>query len=118
MSRRRLSTLADEHREAGEKKTGARVHCGFWPRRAHGRCGISGIGERQGGVKGDESRLVARRGSRRRALARARAEQRRWRYSERVEHMPDPVSTRGHHPGMVKTTPTIGQTLSGLKSMQ
>ena len=66
----------------------------------------------------DGSRLVARRDSRRRALAQARAERKRWRYPERVEHVPDVVSSRGHIPGMVKMVPTHGQTMSGLKSMQ
>ena len=42
----RLSMLADEHREEGEKKTGAWVHCGFWPRRARACCGVSGVDER------------------------------------------------------------------------
>ena len=112
----RLSTLADEHREEGEKKTGARVHYGFWPRRARARYGISGVGERQGDVKGDETKGVAWCGSRRRALAQARAEQRHWRDTERVECMPGPVFTRGHRPGIAKTMPKHCQTMSGLES--
>ena len=62
----------------------------------------------------DGSGLVARRGSRRRALARERAEQRRWRYPERVERMPGIMSARGHRPGMVKTTSKRCETLSML----
>ena len=111
---RRLSTLADEHTEEGEKKTGARAHCGFWPRHARARCGVSGIGERQGEVMGDETKGVARCGSRRRALARAHAEQRHSRDAERIERMLGPVSTRGHRPGIAKTTPKRCQTLYGL----
>ena len=61
---------------------------------------------------------MARHGSRRRALARERAEQNLWRYPERVERVPDAVSSRGHRPGMVKMVPTRGQTMSGLKSTQ
>ena len=51
----------------------------LWPRRAHAHCGCSGIGERQGGVKGDETRVVARCGNLRRAPMRARAKQSHWR---------------------------------------
>ena len=61
---------------------------------------------------GDGSRVVARCGSRRRALERARAKQRGKRQPERVKTLPGAVSLRGHQTGMVKTTPRSGQTLS------
>ena len=57
----------------------------FWPRRASACCGGSDISERQGAVKGDGSRLVARCGSRRRALDRARAKQDARRQPENAE---------------------------------
>ena len=67
----------------------------FWPRRARAYCGGSGIGEHQGAVKGDGSRLVARCGSRRRALDRARVKQGARRQSERAEkHAKHRVHTR------------------------
>ena len=115
---RRLSTLADEHREEGEKKTGAQVHCGFWPRRTRARCSVSGVGERQGEVKGEETEVVARCGSRRRALDRSHAKQRRGRSVERVGRVARAVSSRGHDAIMVKTTPTCCLTLSLVLSVQ
>ena len=84
----------------------------FWTRRACACCGGSGVGERQGAVKGDGSRLVARCGSRRRALERARAKQRARRQPERVETLPSAMSSCGHQAGMVKTTSRSGQTLA------
>ena len=57
----------------------------FWPRRAHACCGGSSHDERQGAVKGDGLGLVARCGSRRRALECTRAKQNAKRQPERVE---------------------------------
>ena len=45
-------------------------------------------------------------------------QQRHGRDAERVEHLPVPVSTRGHHPDIAKTMPKCCQTMSGLESMQ
>ena len=90
----------------------------FWPRLDRACCGGSGVGERQGGVMGDGSRVVARCGSRRRALACTRAKQNAKRQPERVETLPGAVSSRGHQAGMVKTTPRSGQTLSTRSTVQ
>ena len=57
----------------------------FWPRLDRACCGGSGVGERQGGVMGDGSRVVARCSSRRRALACTRAKQNAKLQPERVE---------------------------------
>ena len=57
----------------------------FWPRLDRSCCGGSSVGERQGGVMGDGSRVVARCGSRRRALERACMKQNGRRQPERVE---------------------------------
>ena len=67
----------------------------FWPRPDRSCCCGSGVGERQGGVMGDGSRVVARCGSRRRALACTRAKQNAKRQPERVEtHARHRVHTR------------------------
>ena len=67
---------------------------------------------------GDGSRVVARCGSRRRALACTRAKQNAKRQPERVETLPGAVSSRGHQAGMVKKMARSGQTLSTCSSMQ
>ena len=90
----------------------------FWPRLDRACCGGSGVGERQEGVMGDGSRVVARCGSRRRALACTRAKQNAKRRLERVESLPGAMSSRGHQAGMVKMTPKHSQTLSTHSSMQ
>ena len=91
--------------------TSTRTDCAILAAIGLACCGGS---ERQGGVKLDESRVVARCGGWRRALEQARAKQRARRQPEHVETLPGAVSLRGHQAGMVKTTPTRGQTLSGL----
>ena len=67
---------------------------------------------------GDWSRVVARCGSRRRALACTRVKQNAKRQLERVETLPGAVSSRGHHAGMVKATARSGQTLSKHSTVQ
>ena len=57
----------------------------FWPRLDRACCGGSGVGERHRGVMGDGSRVVARCGSRRRALACTRTKQNAKRLRERIE---------------------------------
>ena len=56
----------------------------------------SGISERQGGVMGVETRMVARGDTLWLAEQRARAPQRRWRRVERVFGMPARSDERGH----------------------
>ena len=56
----------------------------------------SGVGERQGGVKGVETRMVARGDTLWLAEQRARAQQRRWRRVERAFGMPARSDERGH----------------------
>ena len=90
----------------------------FWPRLDRACCSGSGVGERQGGVMGDGSRVVARCGSRRRALACTRAKQNAKRWPERVETLPGAVSSRGHQAGMAETTARSGQTLSTSSTVQ
>ena len=75
--------------------TGMGAPCA-WPRHVRARCSGFGIGELQGEVKGDASKLVARCGSRRRALRRARTEQGLRHSAERAECMPDAMYPRGH----------------------
>ena len=79
---------------------------------------VADVGEHQGEVMGDETKVVAWCSSRRRALARARARQRHWCDAECVERIPGPVSTRSHRSGIAKMTPKCCQTLYGLKSTQ
>ena len=56
----------------------------------------SGIGERQGGVNGVETMMVARFGMLRQAGKRARDQQRLGRVAERVGRMPARLDERGH----------------------
>ena len=56
----------------------------------------SGLGERQEGVKGVETGMVARFGEVRQAGKRARAEQIAWQHSERGDKPVGTVHTRGH----------------------
>ena len=67
---------------------------------------------------GDGSRVVARCGSRRRALACTRAKQNTKRQPERVEMLPGAVSSRGHQADMAETTARSGQTLSTSSTVQ
>ena len=55
-----------------------------------------GVGERQGGVKEVETRMVARGDTPKLAEQHARAPQRRWRRAERAFGMPGPSDERGH----------------------
>ena len=114
---RGLWANGDEHRGTGVTLSTVRTALLRWPDRAHARCGGSGVGERQGAVTGDGSRVVARCGSRRRALERASAKQSARRQPERVKTLPGAASSRGHQAGMVKTTPRRGQTLSTRSSV-
>ena len=57
----------------------------------------SGIGERQGGVNGVETMMVARFGTLRQAGKRAREQQRLGRVAECVGRMPARLDERGHH---------------------
>ena len=56
----------------------------------------SGVNERRGGVKGVETRMVARGDTPRLAEQWARAPQRRWRRAEHAFGMPAPSDERGH----------------------
>ena len=79
----------------------------FWPRIDRACCGGSGVGEHQGGVMGDGSRVVARCGSRRRALACTHAKQNAKRQPERVEmlcpHAVTKLAWSKRRPGAAKT---------------
>ena len=56
-----------------------------------------GVGERQGGVNGVETRMVAKFGTLRQAGKRGRDQQRLGRVAERVGRMPACLDERGHH---------------------
>ena len=56
----------------------------------------SGVGERQGGVNGVETRMVAKFGTLRQVGKRARDQQRLGHVAERVDRMPNPLDSHGH----------------------
>ena len=94
---RGLWVNGDEHMiERKATSTVARVH--YWLGRTTPvlAAASSGIGERQGGVKGVEMRMVARGDTPRLAEQRARAPQRRWRRAERAFGMPSRSEECGH----------------------
>ena len=67
-----------------------------WPDRARARCGELRRWRASGGVMEVETRMVARGGTLWLAEQRARAQQRRWRRTERVFGMPARSDERGH----------------------
>ena len=56
----------------------------------------SGVGERQGAVKGAQMKMVVRFGTVLQRGRQTRANQRRWGNAERVGRMPTPLDERGH----------------------